>query len=90
MIAAQRRPIEDRPSLWLAPLFLLLAVLYLYPLIDVTRLSLTDATDAATPAHYTFASYRNVLGSSGVPADDARDRACSSPPASPASWCSAC
>ena len=64
MIAAQRRPIEDRPSLWLAPLFLLLVVLYLYPLIDVTRLSLTDATDAATPSHYTFASYRSVLGSS--------------------------
>ena len=64
MIAAQRRPIEDRPFLWLAPLFLLLAALYLYPLIDVTRLSLTDATDAATPAHYTFASYRSVLGSS--------------------------
>ena len=64
MIAAQRRPIEDRPFLWLAPQFLLLAALYLYPLIDVMRLSLTDATDAATPAHYTFASYRSVLGSS--------------------------
>jgi multiple sugar transport system permease protein len=64
LIAAQRRPIEDRPFLWLAPLFLLLAALYLYPLIDVMRLSLTDATDAATPAHYTFASYRSVLGSS--------------------------
>jgi multiple sugar transport system permease protein len=64
LIAAQRRPIEDRPFLWLAPLFLLLAALYLYPLIDVTRLSLTDATDAATPAHYTFASYRSVLASS--------------------------
>ena len=63
MIAAQRRPIEDRPFLWLAPLFLLLAALYLYPLIDVTRLSLTDATDAAAPVHYTFASYRAVLGS---------------------------
>ncbi len=63
MIAAQRRPIEDRPFLWLAPLFLLLSALYLYPLIDVTRLSLTDATDAAAPVHYTFASYRAVLGS---------------------------
>ena len=49
--------------MWLAPLLLLLAALYLYPLIDVTRLSLTDATDAATPAHYTFASYRSLLGS---------------------------
>jgi multiple sugar transport system permease protein len=63
LTAAQRRPIEDRPFVWLAPLLLLLAALYLYPLIDVTRLSLTDATDAATPAHYTFASYRSLLGS---------------------------
>jgi hypothetical protein len=38
LIVAPRRPIEDRPLLWLAPLFLLLAALYLYPLIDVTRL----------------------------------------------------
>ncbi len=30
----------------------------------MTRLSLTDATDAATPAHYTLASYRSLLGSS--------------------------
>jgi multiple sugar transport system permease protein len=64
LTAARRRPIEDRPIVWLAPLFVLLAALYLYPLIDVTRLSLTDATDAATPAHYTFASYRSLLGSS--------------------------
>jgi multiple sugar transport system permease protein len=63
LTAAQRRPIEDRPFVWLAPLLLLMAALYLYPLIDVTRLSLTDATDAATPAHYTFASYRSLLGS---------------------------
>ena len=63
MIVARRRPIEDRAFLWLTPLFLLLAALYLYPLIDVTRLSLTDATDAATATHYTFASYRSVLGS---------------------------
>ncbi len=64
MIVAHRRPIEDRPFLWLAPLLLLLATLYLYPLIDVFRLSLTDATDAAMPTHYTFASYRSALGSS--------------------------
>jgi multiple sugar transport system permease protein len=64
LIVAHRRPIEDRPFLWLAPLLLLLATLYLYPLIDVIRLSLTDATDAAMPTHYTFASYRSALGSS--------------------------
>ncbi len=42
---------------------MLLGVVYLYPLIDVVRLSLTDATDAVTPFHYTLASYRVVLGS---------------------------
>jgi multiple sugar transport system permease protein len=47
----------------LAPLLLLLGVLYLYPLIDVVRLSFTDATDAATPWHYSLASYGAVLGS---------------------------
>jgi multiple sugar transport system permease protein len=64
LIATPRRPIEDRPFLWLAPLFLVLAALYLYPLMDVTRLSLTNATDATAPVQYTLASYRNVLGSS--------------------------
>jgi multiple sugar transport system permease protein len=63
-LTARRRPIEDRPLAWLAPLFLLLGALFLYPLFDVTRLSFTDATDAAAPAHYTFASYRSLLGSS--------------------------
>ena len=64
LTAARRRPIEDRPLAWLAPLFLLLGALFLYPLFDVTRLSFTDATDAAAAAHYTFASYRSLLGSS--------------------------
>jgi multiple sugar transport system permease protein len=63
VIAARRTPLEDRPALWLAPLCLLLSVLYLYPLLDVVRLSFTDTTDAATPAHYTLASYRAVFGS---------------------------
>jgi multiple sugar transport system permease protein len=67
LIAAQRKPIEERPFVWLAPLFLLLATLYLYPLIDVSRLSLTDATDASAPVHYTLASYRSVLGSAEFP-----------------------
>jgi multiple sugar transport system permease protein len=66
--ALRRRPLEDRPLLWLAPLFLLLAVLYLWPLCDVMRLSLTNATDATTQAHYTLDGYRGVLGSAEFPA----------------------
>jgi multiple sugar transport system permease protein len=63
LIGAPGRPLEDRPLVWLAPLLLLMAALYLYPLVDVTRLSLADASDAATRAHYTLASYRSVIGS---------------------------
>ena len=63
MTVAGRRPVEDFPSVWLAPLFLLLGVLYLYPVIDVIRLSFTDAGDAGAPVHYTTASYRAVFGS---------------------------
>jgi multiple sugar transport system permease protein len=63
LIAPRDHRLEDRPLVWLTPLLLLLAVLYVYPLFDVVRLSLTDATDAAAPLHYTFGSYREVLGS---------------------------
>jgi multiple sugar transport system permease protein len=66
--ALRPRPLEDRPLLWLAPLFLLLVVLYLWPLSDVMRLSLTNASDATTLAHYTLDSYRGVLGSTEFPA----------------------
>src|SRR5262249_23528773 len=62
--ALTRRGREDRPFLWLAPLFLLFAVLFLFPFVDLTRLSLPDATDATAPVHYTLGSYRSVLGSS--------------------------
>ena len=64
----RRRSPEDRPFLWLAPLFLLLAVLYLWPLCDVMRLSLTNASDATARTHYTLDSYRAVLGSAEFPA----------------------
>jgi len=40
-----------------------LALLYAVPLLDVLRLSFTDAGEASQPYHYTMASYRGVLGS---------------------------
>ncbi len=49
--------------MWLAPLFVLLGALYLYPLLDVARLSFTDINEVSAPAHYTLESYRRVLGS---------------------------
>jgi multiple sugar transport system permease protein len=55
-----RRPsLEDRPVAWLAPLFLMIGVFYLYPLLATIRLSLTGAHASGT----TLANFREVLGS---------------------------
>ena len=59
----RRRRIEDRPWPWLTPLLFVLACLYLYPLLEVVRLSFTDAGAVNQPYSYSFASYRGVLGS---------------------------
>jgi multiple sugar transport system permease protein len=54
---------EDMPWPWLAPLFVLLAMLYFYPLIEVVRLSFTDAMALDTPYHYSLSSYKNLFSS---------------------------
>jgi multiple sugar transport system permease protein len=56
-------PLENRPSPWLAPLLLLLGLFYLYPLIDVVRLSFTDLTLVGGRYRYSLASFQNVLTS---------------------------
>jgi multiple sugar transport system permease protein len=56
-------PLENRPLPWLAPLLLLLGLFYLYPLIDVVRLSFTDMTLVGRPYRYSLASFANVLSS---------------------------
>ena len=48
---------------WLSPLLLFIAAFYLYPLVDVVRLSLTDSGNAAAAYRYTTQSYAEVLGS---------------------------
>ena len=53
--------LENRPLPWLAPLLLLLGLFYLYPLIDVVRLSFTDTTLIGRPYRYSLASFANVL-----------------------------
>lgn len=58
-----RPPLENRPLPWLAPLLLLLGLFYLYPLIDVVRLSFTDITLVGGPYRYSLASFANVLAS---------------------------
>ena len=57
-----RRPLSERPMVWLAPLALLLLVSYVYPALDVIRYSFTNATLLNPEFDYTDASYRNVIG----------------------------
>lgn len=59
----ERTSVSDRPVPWLVPLLAFLAVFYLYPILDVVRVSFTDAGAITAPAHASLASYRSVLGS---------------------------
>lgn len=58
-----RAAVEDRPWLWLAPLLLLIALFYLYPLFDVIRLSFTDASTQSQGYSYTTRGFAVVLSS---------------------------
>lgn len=62
-VPGARRPVADRPLPWLVPLLAFLAVFYLYPILDVIRVSFTDAGAITAPAHASLQSYRAVLGS---------------------------
>ncbi|WP_201402921.1 carbohydrate ABC transporter permease [Kaistia sp. 32K] len=53
----------EKPATWLAPLLLFIAVFYLYPLIDVIRLSFTNAGSVSQPYVYTLSSFSAVLTS---------------------------
>jgi len=64
---ASRRPLSERPLLWVAPLGLLLAVSYVYPALDVIRYSFTNATLLNPDFDYTTASYANVIGNPDLP-----------------------
>jgi multiple sugar transport system permease protein len=56
-------PLENRPLPWLAPLLLLLGLFYLFPLLDVVRLSFTDMTLVGGTYRYSLASFTNLLTS---------------------------
>jgi multiple sugar transport system substrate-binding protein len=47
---------------WLLPALALVTVMLVYPMLELVRLSLTDATVAGTRYAYTLASYRTLLG----------------------------
>jgi multiple sugar transport system permease protein len=46
-----------RPILWLLPMLIMLAAFYLYPLVDVVRLSFTNASTLEPGFKYTLQSY---------------------------------
>ena len=62
-----RRPIRSGPVPWMLPAIVVLGLFYLYPVLDVLRLSFTDATLIGDHENYTFASIANTIGSSRLP-----------------------
>ncbi len=58
-----RRRLNLAPLLWMSPAILVLGIFYLYPVIDVFRLSFTDATLIGDHENCTFASVVNALAS---------------------------
>jgi multiple sugar transport system substrate-binding protein len=55
---------RDNPALWLLPAIGLVALILVYPMLDLVRLSLTDSTVAGTRYSYTASSYADLLGDS--------------------------
>lgn len=61
-MTAQAGSGPTRPWLWLLPLGAVLVVVFCYPLVEIIRLSFTDATMVADePYSYTTAPYRSVV-----------------------------
>lgn len=55
------RRIKEGPLFFLLPLFAMLALFYLWPVLDVVRLSFTDSKIGASSYEYTLDSYVQVL-----------------------------
>lgn len=66
--AGRRSPLErlgDSPLPWLLPLGLVLAATFLYPIIEITRLSFTNASLVGDDYSYTLDSYAALFRSPG-------------------------
>jgi multiple sugar transport system permease protein len=59
--AAVWHAIQESPIFWLAPAGAFLLIFYTYPLVDVIRLSFTDANLLSPDYHYTLGSYRRLF-----------------------------
>jgi multiple sugar transport system permease protein len=55
--------LQSSPWLWLAPMTLLLLGVFVYPIVEIARLSFTEAGLIEPVEEYTLDSYRDVLGS---------------------------
>ncbi|QQO10774.1 carbohydrate ABC transporter permease [Breznakiella homolactica] len=53
----RRKNIQEYPWLWLLPVLLSLVIFYLYPMLDVARLSFSNATLIRDPTRYGFFHY---------------------------------
>jgi multiple sugar transport system permease protein len=60
-IAVFRRSQKAGVGVWLLPALALVTVILIYPMLDLVRLSLSDATVAGTRYAYTLDSYRALL-----------------------------
>ncbi|TBL79083.1 carbohydrate ABC transporter permease [Paenibacillus thalictri] len=56
---------SNSPVPWLLPLGVVLALVFLYPIVEVFRLSFTDASLIDKKLHYTFSSYRSLFAKPG-------------------------
>jgi multiple sugar transport system substrate-binding protein len=61
VIVVRGRRSDRGITLWLAPALALVTVILIYPMVDLLRLSLTDATVAGTRYAYTTSSYRTLI-----------------------------
>ncbi|MBC8533272.1 carbohydrate ABC transporter permease [Yeguia hominis] len=52
---------NQRPILWLLPLLFFLCAFFLVPILDVLKMSFTDASMTSSDYHFTFNSYLRVI-----------------------------
>jgi multiple sugar transport system permease protein len=61
------RPFAGAPLPWMLPVIIVIGIFYLYPVIDVFRLSFTDVTLIGDKENYTTASIINALHAPQLP-----------------------
>lgn len=60
-LSIKKRRLFDSPYPWLIPLFIVIVFVFLYPVIEITRLSFTDASLSSNEYAYTLDSYISLF-----------------------------